>query len=182
MPYVSQRWLGDTSGKSFGLDSGFSDEKHAARIAMKAIFDDRNVDIDRIACLERLVPRDSVTDHVIDRRTDRFRETAVVQWGRNRLLNARDVVMADSIQLAGCHSGFDIIPNHIQYVGGEPASDPHFVLLIGRLYRYRHRNFAVVTDSPSDLILSEAETIQLTILLDSDVLENPRCWSRPAMV
>jgi len=44
-----------------------ADEVHAAGIAVVAILDDRDVDIEDVAALETPLIRDAVTDHMIDR-------------------------------------------------------------------------------------------------------------------
>ena len=54
---------------------GLADEVHAAGVAVEAVLDDRDVDVDDVAGLQALVVRDAVADHVVDRGADGLRET-----------------------------------------------------------------------------------------------------------
>jgi len=47
--------------------------EHAARVAVEAVLDDRDVDVDDVSRLEQLVAGDAVADEVIDRGAHRFR-------------------------------------------------------------------------------------------------------------
>src|ERR1044072_878550 len=64
-----------------------ADRVHAAGVAMPAIFDDRDVDVDDVALFQALVrARNAVTDDVIDGSADRLGKAAVVERGRDCLL------------------------------------------------------------------------------------------------
>src|SRR5678816_2957148 len=56
--------------QAFGFDGRLADPVHAAGVAVPAIDDDGNVDIDDIAVFEFQIARDAVADHVIDRSAD----------------------------------------------------------------------------------------------------------------
>ena len=60
------------------LYAGLADEEHAARIAMEAVFDYRDIDVDGIAGFELALARNPVTNDMIYRGTNGFRESAVV--------------------------------------------------------------------------------------------------------
>ena len=115
---------------------GLSDEKHAAGVAVKAVFDDGDVDIDGVAALQVLVAGNAVANDMIHGGADGLWEAAVVERGGNGILNVRNVFMADAIKLAGCYARLHIISNHIKDIGGQSAGDPHFVLLFRCFYRY----------------------------------------------
>ena len=125
-------------GQSFCLDRGLADEKHPAGIPVKAVLDDRDVDIDGVPRLELPLAGDAVADHVVDRRADGFREAAVVERGRDRVLSAGDVFVADRVQFTGRDARFDMLADHVQDVGRQAAGDPHFVLFFRRFDRNVH--------------------------------------------
>ena len=52
--------------ESLGQDLAFADEKHAARIAVIAVFDDGNIDIYHIAILEHALTRNTLSDDMVD--------------------------------------------------------------------------------------------------------------------
>ena len=118
------------------LNIGLSNEEHAARVAVKTFFDDRDVDIDRIAALQCLIARYSVADHVIYRGADRFGEAAIVERRWNGVLNVCYVCVANTIKLIRCYAGLYIISNHIKDICGEPTCDTHLFLLQRCFYRY----------------------------------------------
>ena len=124
-----------------GLHAGLADEKHAAGIAVKAVLDDGDIDIDGVAVLQLAVARDAVTDHVIDRRADRFRKATVVERGRDGILHFSDVLVADVVELLGRDAGFDVLADHVEYVGRQSAGDPHFVLFFVSFDGYGHGFF-----------------------------------------
>ena len=68
-----------------------ADRVHAAGIAVPAIEDQGDVDIDDVALLERLVARDAVADDVIDRGAGRLAVAAVHQGRRRRAVVQREL-------------------------------------------------------------------------------------------
>src|SRR3989344_636783 len=106
-------------------DRHVADVEHAAGVAVVAVLDDRDVDVQGVAILERLVVRDAVADHMVDRGADRLRVALVVQRGRDGLLLVDDIVVTDLVQLIGGDARFDIFGNHFQHVGGQFAGDTH---------------------------------------------------------
>src|SRR5258706_6216158 len=121
-----------------GLETGFrkplrqhrrlADVVHAAGVAVVAVLDDGDVDIDDIATFEYAVVGNAVADHMIDRRTDGFGEAAIADVGRNRLLDVHDVVVADGIQRLGTHAGVDMFANYVQNVGCQAPGYAQFLL------------------------------------------------------
>ena len=78
--------LGQALARSTG---GLADEVHAAGVAVEAVADHRDVDIDDVAGLQAPLVRDAVADHVVDRGADGLREAPVVEIGRDRLAARR---------------------------------------------------------------------------------------------
>ena len=126
-----------------GQDRGLSDEHHLAGIAVEAVFDHGNVDVDDVPVLELLVPRDAVADLMVDRGADGFGETVVVERRRHRLLHVDDVVVADIVELARGHARFHVRSDHVQHVGGELSRDAHLFDLVRRLDGVAHRSGVV---------------------------------------
>ena len=86
---------------------GCADHEHSARVAVVAVLDDRDVDVDDVAVAQRAVARNSVAHDVVDGGADRLREwrragrAAVVQGRRDRAQIVDDVVVAEPIELLG---------------------------------------------------------------------------------
>src|SRR5258706_3731400 len=121
----------------------FCDVVHAAGIAVKTVFDHRNVDIQDVARLEHAFPRNSVSDLVVDRGADRLREglvagRGVVQRGRDRLLLIDDQVMAKTVELAGRDPGLDMGGDEVEHFPGEFPGNAHALDLLRSLQMYRH--------------------------------------------
>ncbi len=133
MPVHMASWRDLSMSRSAGRGD-LADGEHAAGIAVPAVLDDGDVDVDDVALLEALVrARDAVADHVIDRGADRLREAAVIQGGRNGLLHVHDELVAAGIELVGGDAGYDVRADHVQHVRGQAAGDAHLFLLGGVL-------------------------------------------------
>jgi hypothetical protein len=129
--------LGDID-QALAQNRGIPNKKHLAGITVKTVLDHRDVDVDDVAVLKNLIPWDPVADLMVDRGADRFRETPIVQWGRDGLLHVDDVSVADAIQFFGTHAGPDMIADHLEHVRGQPTGNPHFLDLVGGLYDDGH--------------------------------------------
>src|SRR5262249_4507059 len=103
-------------GEALGMRRCLTDEIHAAGVAMEAIADHRDVDIDDVAGLQPLVVRDAVTDHVIHRGADGLGKAAVVQVRRHRALNVDDVVVADPVELFRGYPWHHVLADHVEYL------------------------------------------------------------------
>ena len=126
-------------GQALRLDAGLADEEHPAGVAVEAVLDHGDVDVDGVAGLQPAIAGNAVADDMIDGGADRFREAAVVQRRRDRALDVGDVVVADTVQFVGRDAGLDIISDHVEHVGRQAAGNSHLVLLVGSLDRYVHR-------------------------------------------
>ncbi|MCY1440507.1 hypothetical protein D9M71_567860 [compost metagenome] len=105
--------------------------EHAAGVAVVAVLDDGDVDVQGVAILERLVARDAVANHVVDRGTDRLGKTLVVERCRDRLLDVDDIVVAQAVELFGGDAGLDVLFDHLQDFGGQAAGDAHLFDVFG---------------------------------------------------
>src|SRR5690606_5883908 len=110
-----------------GLDGGFADQEHPRGVAVVAVLDDGDVDVDDVAVPELLVARNAVAHHMVDRGADRLRKAAIVERRGNRLLGVDDIVVADAVQLPGRHPWFHVFLNHFKDFGREPAGDAHLL-------------------------------------------------------
>ena len=111
-------------------DGRLADEHHLAGVAVIAVLDDRDIDVDDVAGLELPLPRDAVADLMIDRRADGFREAAVVERRRNRLLLVDDVVVADPIELTGGDARLHVGTDHVQHLRGQAPGYAHLLDLV----------------------------------------------------
>src|SRR5690606_29055751 len=80
----------------FADDRRLPDEEHAAGVAVKAVFDDRDVDVQDVAAFQHAIARNAVTDDVVDRGADRLREAAIVERRRNCAELFDDVLVTDA--------------------------------------------------------------------------------------
>ena len=112
--------------QTFGVRADVADAEHFAGVAMITVLDDGNVDIDDVAVFQFLVAGNAVTDLMVHRGADRFRETAIIQRCRNGVLYIDDVVMAKAVEFIGGDADRDMRRDHVQNFGGQPTGDAHF--------------------------------------------------------
>src|SRR6266581_2910930 len=125
------------------LNGGFADIVHAAGIAVKAVFNHGDVDIQDVPRLEHALPWNAVADLVVDRGADRLRKGlvaggSVVQRSRDRLLLLDDQVMAKTVELAGRDSRLDARGDEVEHFRGELPGDAHAPDFLGGLQMYSH--------------------------------------------
>jgi hypothetical protein len=112
--------------EALGLGGGGAGKVHAAGVAVPAVLDHGDVDVDDVAVLEDvLLARDAVADHAVHRGAQGFRETVVADVGRRRLLHLADVFVAAPVELLGGDAGRHVFGNHLQHLGGQAAGDAH---------------------------------------------------------
>src|SRR5690606_33841264 len=105
-----------------------ADVVHAAGVAVPAVLDHGDVDVDDVAVLQDLgLARDAVADHVVDRGAHGLGEAAVADVGRDRPLHLQDVVVADPVELLGGDPGLHVRGDHLQHLGGQAAGDAHLL-------------------------------------------------------
>ena len=109
---------------SISFCADLADAEHAAGVAMPAVDDDCDIDVDDVAVLQPLVAGYAVADDMVDGGADRLRKAAVVQGRRNGAV-PDDEVMAQTIQLARGDAGLNAGRDEIQRLGGESAGQAH---------------------------------------------------------
>jgi hypothetical protein len=99
--------IGDLD-QPLGLAGDRADHIHAAGIAVPAVDDEGDVDIDDVAFLQRAVARHAVADHVIDRGAGRVAVAAIHQ--RRRIGAVAEGEVADEfVDLRGRNARLDDI-------------------------------------------------------------------------
>ena len=97
---------------------------HAAPVAVPAVEDQRHVDIDDVALLQRLVAGNAVADHVVERGAGRFLVAAVHQRRRQGAVIHR-VVEHQPVDLVGRHAGHDLVGQHVEAARHQLAGLAH---------------------------------------------------------
>ncbi len=125
------------------LDRTFADDEHAAGVAMPAVLDDGDVDVDDVAVLQRPLVRDAVADLMVDRGADRLgvghvARRRIVQRRRHRALHVHDVVVRQAVEFLGGHAGLDMRRQHVQHLRGQPSCHAHALDVAAGLQCDRH--------------------------------------------
>ena len=120
-------FVGDVH-QALGEDAGLSDEKGAVGVAVPAVFDDSDVDIDDVAVFQGLVGRDAVADDVVDRDAGGSgkRWAAIVEAGRDGVLLVDHVIVAAAVKFGSSDTGDDVRLDHVEDIGGKASRDAHF--------------------------------------------------------
>jgi len=124
--------------QSFSKHRRLPDTEHLAGIAMIAVFDDGDVDIDDVSLLQFLLTRDAVAHLVIYRGTDGFGKTVVVERCGDRFLNIDDIVVTESVQFGSGDTHLYMRFNHLQHFGGETSGHAHLFDLFRGFYGDGH--------------------------------------------
>ncbi len=118
--------LGHTA-QALTQNGRLANDKHFRGIAVETVFDHGNVDVNDVAVFQAfLVVRNTVTHHFVDRDADGFREAVVAEAGGNRVLLVNDMIVTDTIQLAGAYARFNVRFDHLQHFRSEAACHAHF--------------------------------------------------------
>jgi hypothetical protein len=125
------------------LDGWIADVEHAAGVAVEAVLDHGDIDVDDVARAELLVAGDAVTHHVVHGSADRLRERliagrGVVERGRRGLKLAGDELVAQAIELAGRRARLDVGGDEVQHFGGALPGNAHFLDVLRGLDADRH--------------------------------------------
>src|SRR5258708_39778950 len=104
-----------------GEDPGIADEVHAAGIAMKAVANHGDVDIDDVAALQSLVAGNSMAYDMVHRGADGLGKASVVEVGRDRLQLVHDEVVTAFVELVGGRPGLNNRLRNFQEPGSPPA-------------------------------------------------------------
>ena len=116
--------------KSFGHNGGLSEQKHATRVSVPAVLDDRDVDVDNVTLFQGLVIGNAVTDLVVDGGANglwvrRVAPGCIVQWRGDGPLDLRDVVVRQLVELVGRDTWHHVGRQIVQDFGGESTSNSH---------------------------------------------------------
>ncbi len=104
---------------------GLAHDEHGGGIAVVAILDDGDVEVDDVTLAQLLVVRDAVADHIVHRSADGLGEAVIVERGRDGLLHVDHVVVADGVQFVGGDARLDVGGDHDQHIGGQLAGNAH---------------------------------------------------------
>jgi hypothetical protein len=122
-----------------GHHGRFPDVVHPRRVAVPAVLDDGDIDVEDVPVLQDLgFARDAVADDVVHGRADRRREAPVADVGGDRLLHVDDVVVADTVQFGGGHARLHVRGDHLQDLGGQAAGHAHLLDVFGGFDGDRH--------------------------------------------
>ena len=119
--------------QALGDGGNFADGKHAAGIAVEAVFFDGQVDVDDVAFFERLVVGNAVADDVVDGGAAGFGvgRVAVVQRSGIAALDVDVVVVNEFVDFVGGYAGFDELSDVVEGFGDEFAQFAHFLDFFG---------------------------------------------------
>ena len=109
-----------------------ADRVHAAGVAMPAVADDGDVDVQDVAALQGPVVRDAVADDMIHGGADGLREAAVIEVRGHGFQLVDDELVTAPVELLGAHAGLDEGLDHVEHARGEPAGEAHLLLFLGR--------------------------------------------------
>ncbi len=104
---------------------GLAHDEHGGGVAVVAILDDGDVQVDDVPFPQLLVVGNAVADHVVDRGADGLGEAVVIERCGNGLLYVDDVVMAQGVQFVCGDACLDVGGDHDQHVGSQLAGNAH---------------------------------------------------------
>jgi hypothetical protein len=106
------------------LERNVADQEHSAGVAVPAVEDRGDVDVDDVALLEDLLAGYSVADDMVDRRAAAPREAAIAERGRNRSGIERHP-LHDRVDLVGRDARNHLRYQRVENLGREPAGPAH---------------------------------------------------------
>jgi hypothetical protein len=110
-------------------DGRLAHVEHAAGVAVPAVLDDRDVDIDDIALLQPALAGNAVADDVVDRGADRLGKTAVIEGRGDGVQRPGDVLVAEGVELVGRDPRLHVGTDHVEHFGGQAPGPAHAVTL-----------------------------------------------------
>jgi hypothetical protein len=129
-----------------GGDRDLADHEHAAGVAVPAVLDHGDVDVDDVALFQRLFVGDAVAHHVVDRsaqrgRVGRVARRLVAQRGRDRAL-VLHAFRRQPVDLPGRDARLDVRGQVIQHFGRETAGRSHALdaglVFVGNAHRFNY--------------------------------------------
>jgi len=124
--YAQEQTLTGDFDESAGMRADVADTEHLAGIAVVAVLDDGDVNVDNVATLELLVAGYAMANLMIDRGADRLGEATVIQRCGYGVLFIDDVIVANLIEFLGGYTDVDVRVYHVQYLSRQTAGDTHF--------------------------------------------------------
>ena len=112
------------------LQRHVADEVHAARIAVPAIEQRGDIDVDDVAVLQLLVARNAVADDMVDRGAAAVREPAIAEGGGQRIF-AQHMRADDVVEFTRCDAGDDVRDQAVEHFGSEFPRRAHAVESFG---------------------------------------------------
>ena len=91
---------------------------------MPAVQDERHVDVDDVAFPQRLVVRNAVADHVVDRGADGLGEAAIIERRRIGAV-IHGEFEGQAVERFGGDAGLNRIDQEVERLGGQAAGPPH---------------------------------------------------------
>ena len=128
-------FIGDLD-QALGFALHLADVIHAAGIAMPAVQDDRHVDIDDVALLERTVAGDAVADDVIDRGAERMAVAAIAE-ARGQGAVIERVFEGKSVERRRGHARLHFGNQKVQHLRRQPAGPAHALEILRPVRRHR---------------------------------------------
>ncbi len=129
--------------QALGLDRRGADIEHAAAVAVEAVLDDRDVDVDDVAGLEGLLTGNAVAHDVVDGGAQRrgvgtVARRRVIEGRRNHLLHVDLMIVRDAVELARGDTRAHVRRQKIEQLRCEASGDAHLRDLFLVLYCNRH--------------------------------------------
>jgi len=126
-------------GKFMSMGSYLTDIEHLARIPVKAVLDDRDINIHDVTFFQDgVIAGYAMTDDMVHGCADRLGKTIVIQRGRDGLLLIDYVVMTNAVEFTGADARYYVRTNHFQHFGCKTACHTHFCNVFGAFYGYWH--------------------------------------------
>ena len=110
--------------------SGVPDKKSLVEVAVHAVVERRDIDVDEVTVDEHGVIRNPMADHLIEGGATGFREAAVAELGRDRPM-VEDKLVAKTVEFLRRDARHNVGRHMIQCLGGKFSGLAHAVKSIG---------------------------------------------------
>ena len=115
------------------LGRGPARHVHAAGVAMPAVEDDGDVDVDDVAIGQDALAGDAVADDMVDRDAGRPGVAAIAERRRHRVVGDHELVDGP-VEMIGRDAGLHMRRDHVQRLGSETPGAPHPLEILGAVY------------------------------------------------
>src|SRR5699024_1379457 len=125
-------------------DGRLTDTEHATGIAVPAVLDDGDINVDDVAIFKGLVTGYAMADDMIDGRADgagkrRMPWRGIAHRGRSDIKHIGYVIQTEFVELGRGDAGLDVIGQIIQRLGSGLAGGPHLVQVGGIGNQWNHK-------------------------------------------